>query len=145
MPSEAAKLVGLTDVGATPAPTATAPAQVGIPYDIRASADTMTQYLLTKDKIQNIRAGVASDESTMFGLGVGVCTAILGVLIPLYVTGGQANTGGLIPFLWAALAAFAVLSFYFGKKWRRLRKDSDTIFQDILDKSKTILVFPKQD
>jgi hypothetical protein len=126
------------------APTATAPAQVGLPYDIRASADTMTQYLLTKDKIQVIRSGVATDESTMFGIAVGAAVAILTVLIPLYVSGDEAKTGRLIPFMWAMLFASVALSFYFGRKWYRLRKASDKTFNDILDNSKTILIFPKQ-
>ncbi len=136
---------GLVNAAATPAaPTATAPAQVGLPYDIRASTDTMTQYLLTKDKIQIIRSGVATDESTMFGIGVGVGVAILTVLVPLYVTGDEAKTGRLIPFLWAMLLSSVALSFYFGRKWYRLRAHSNKTFNEILDNSKTILIFPKQ-
>ena len=105
----------------------------------------MTQYLLTKDKIQNIRAGASSDESTMFGVGVGVCLTILGVLVPLYITGDQAKTGRLIPFLWATLLFFAALTAYFAKKWYRLRADSDKTFKEILDNSKTVIVYPKQE
>jgi hypothetical protein len=103
----------------------------------------MTQYLLTKDKLHNIRAGVGSDESTMFGVAVGVCSAILGVLIPLYISGDEARTGRLVAFLWAVLVPCAILAVYFGRKWQKLRQDSDRVFDDILKNSKTVIVFRK--
>lgn len=122
---------------------ATAPAQVSIPYDIRASFDTMTQYLLTKDKIATIRRGVASDESVVLGIAVGVCLTVASVLIPLYISGDAAKAGKLIPFLWATLLFFLVLSVYVGFKWWRLRSESDKAIRAILDESKTVLTFSK--
>jgi hypothetical protein len=123
--------------------TATAPAQVSIPYDIRASFDTMTQYLLTKDKIATIRRGVASDESVVLGLSVGVCLTVASVLIPFYVSGDAVKAGKLIPFLWATLFLFFVLSVYVGVKWWRLRSESDTAIRTILEESQTVLTISK--
>ena len=103
----------------------------------------MTQYLLTKDKITTIRRGVASDESVVLGLAIGVCLTIASVLIPLYISGDAEKAGKLVPFLWATLFLFLILSVYVGIKWWRLRSDSDKAIRSILEESKTVLTFSK--
>jgi hypothetical protein len=120
---------------AFPFPGMSFPANVTLPVNIMA--DTTDYYLLTRDKIENLKAGTDSDESTMFGFSLAVCLTVGGILIPLYVTGAPHTL--LVPFLWAALFLFAVLSVYFFRRWRALKDKRETQFSDILSKSRTIV------
>jgi hypothetical protein len=100
-------------------------------------ADDTNYYLLTRDKIDNLKAGTDSEEGTWLGITVGACLAIVGILIPLYVT-GQTNTQ-LIPFMWATFlfCAGAAVRLFF--KWQKFRTKREKQFNDILNKSKTIV------
>ena len=97
----------------------------------------MEYYLLTRDKIENIKAGTDSGETKMYGISVGVCLTIISILIPLYVA-GLTNTR-IISFLWVGLLAFAAFAYYLFGKDRKLKASRDNNFNDILTKSKTVV------
>jgi hypothetical protein len=127
------------DSGLTfPFPGTTFPTRIGLPINIMA--DDTNYYLLTRDKIESLKAGTDSDESTLFGVCVGVFVAIASILIPLYISvKPESRETNLIGLLWVALGASALFSIYFFRKWRKLRQEREKQFKDILEKYKTVV------
>jgi Flp pilus assembly protein TadB len=116
------------------------PAHINVPFDIKTGP--MNMYLLTRDKLEVLQAGDDSDESTMFGISIGVFLTTTSILIPLYISGAPHTL--LIPFLWMMLFGFGALSFYFGKKWRKCRKKRKEQFEEIIEKYGTVVSLTPQ-
>jgi hypothetical protein len=116
-------------------------AKIAMPFDIKTGA--MNMFLLTKDKVENLKAGNSSDESTAFGISVGVFLALGGILVPLYVSGTA--MGRLIPFLWAMTLTSLGASIYLGRKWSALRRKRKREFAEILENSVSVALVPTQE
>ena len=114
-----------------------------LPFDIRASAEALTMYLCNRGMLENIRA-TGSDESTWFGIGIGVFLAAGGVLAPLYLSGYADKTGKLAAFLWAVLGLSALYSIRCWRKWQTQKTKSEATFQKVLEESKTVVSFPSE-
>lgn len=111
------------------------PANITLPVNIMAE-DT-DYYLLTRDKIENLKGGGDSDESTWFGACLAVCLLAVGILIPLYINATPHTL--LIPFLWFMAIGSAGMTIYFHKRLTRLREERKERFEAILKKSKTVV------
>lgn len=111
------------------------PANVTLPVNIMA--DTTDYYLLTRDKIENLKAGSDSDESTWFGACFAVVLFAAGILIAIYA--GNAPHTMLTPFMWFTLLGSAGMMVFFHKRLQALRKERRERFDEILTKSKTIV------
>jgi hypothetical protein len=120
---------------AFPFPAMSFPANVTLPVNIMA--DTTDYYLLTRDKIENLKAGSDSDESTWFGACFAVLLFAAGILITIYA--GHAPHTMLTPFLWFAFIGSAALMVFFYRRLTRLRRERKERFDEILTKSKTVV------
>ena len=117
--------------------------KLNLPFDIRASAQALTMYLCNRGMLESIRA-TGSDESTWFGIGVGIFLAVAGVLAPLYITGYDKTTGYLPPFLWAVLIMSALFSIRCWQKWGQQKRQALASFNEVLQESKTVVSFPSE-
>ena len=117
--------------------------RLNLPFDIRASTLALTMYLCNRGMLESIRA-TGSDESTWFGIGVGIFLAVASVLAPLYIGGYADKTGKLAAFLWAVLILSAVYSARCWRKWQAQKAMSDASFQEVLQESKTVVSFPSE-
>lgn len=100
-------------------------------------------YLCNRGMLESIRA-TGSDESTWFGVGVGIFLAAGGILAPLYLSGYVDKTGKLAAFLWAVLSLSALFSLRCWRKWQKQKSKSETTFQKVLEESKTVVSFPSE-
>lgn len=121
-----------------PPPAVSVPINLSLPFAVMGG--TTEYYLVSREQIENLRIGTDLGESKMYGLSVGVCLTVAGILIPLYHN-NQAATK-LFSFLWAALLAFAACAFYFYKKDKKLKARRESEFNEILTTSQTISVAP---
>jgi len=117
---------------------------VNLTLDIRATPDQMRLYAINRSTLETLRAGNQSDEDTMFGVSIAVFLTIAGILIPLYVT--DAAHGLVVAFMWAVLVSAGASTYYFRGKRKALHEARELAFNDILEKSETVVVLtPKNE
>lgn len=119
-------------------PVVSVPINLSLPFAVMGG--TTQYYLVSREQIENLRIGTDLGESKMYGLSVGVCLTVGGLLIPIYHNHQTATR--LISFLWAALFAFAAFAFYFYKKDKKLKAKRESEFNEILAARQTISVPP---
>jgi hypothetical protein len=107
---------------------------LGLP--VRVSGGAMEYYLVSKERIENLRIGTDLGETRTYGFSVGVCLTIIGVLISHYLSRQPATK--LIPFLWSALFAFTALAVYLYRKDKKIKAKRESDFSEILTATKTI-------
>jgi len=122
----------------SPAPAVSVSINLGLP--VRVSGGAMEYYLVSKERVENLRIGTDLGETRMYGFSVGVCLTILGILIPLIIH-HQAATK-LISFLCAALFLFGALAVYLYTKDKELKARRESDFNEILNASKPITTPP---